>query len=210
MKICSTCRESKDFSEFGKNSCKKDGLCAACRVCRNARRRSAYYKDPTKSIEAASKWNKENRVRTRETARLRYLKNPSPYREAAKLYYWDNAPLVKKYQKKWRQENPALCRALSAAKRARKMKATPPWLTPEDHFQIMLIYAQAALMTEASGSVYHVDHYVPLKGENVCGLHVPWNLRVIEAADNLRKKNKMPEELLDWVTGKTNGITKIN
>jgi len=41
-----------------------------------------------------------------------------------------------------------------------------------------------------TGIEWHVDHVIPLKGTDVCGLHIWSNLAVIPKVENLRKGNK--------------------
>jgi hypothetical protein len=40
-----------------------------------------------------------------------------------------------------------------------------------------------------AGESVEIDHIVPIQSNLVCGLHVPWNLRVIPSTDNLQKSN---------------------
>jgi hypothetical protein len=79
---------------------------------------------------------------------------------------------------------------IKAAFRKKSVRqATPKWLSAKDKAKIVDVYLHAKDCQAVTGESYHVDHIVPLQGENVCGLHVPWNLCVLPAEVNIRKSN---------------------
>jgi hypothetical protein len=120
--------------------------------------------------------------------RQHYIANKDQYYESNR-----RQPLEKRreYRKRWEKENREYRRAKTNERRRRNKKATPAWLTADEHRQIAAIYKQAAALNNGKAK-YAVDHIYPIRGRDVCGLHVPWNLQILDAAENARKNNKPP------------------
>ncbi len=74
---------------------------------------------------------------------------------------------------------------------AAKIQATPKWLTKAHFKEMEWFYIEAARLTKETGIKHEVDHIVPLQGENVRGLHVPWNLQILTKSENIIKGNKL-------------------
>lgn len=138
--------------------------------------RAEYFKEYNKS-DAGQKAKKKYYERNRVTVIARAFTRPVDEKSAAK--------------KRYKEANPDLYRELVSLRRRRFRDATPKWLTQEQRMEIRLKYRLAIEMSRATGVRYAVDHEIPLIGESVCGLHVPWNLRVITQEENLAKSNKL-------------------
>jgi hypothetical protein len=85
-------------------------------------------------------------------------------------------------------------KVLNSAKRRGR---TPQWVnkSKDTLFEIKGFYIEAAALTKSTGVEHQVDHIVPLNGNSVSGLHVPWNLRVVTAKENIKKSNKVMDNL---------------
>lgn len=94
------------------------------------------------------------------------------------------------------RQSPAFKALLLHHARKRKVRQKMPAFADEN--AIKAIYAQARQITRATGIAHHVDHYYPLKGRAVSGLHVHQNLRVVPAGKNLAKHNRMPDDPECW------------
>lgn len=98
---------------------------------------------------------------------------------------------VRVYKDKHKAKNPNLYRAYVSFRRRRFRDATPKWLTKDHKKAIRQLYIDAMTVTRVTGVPYVVDHIIPLLGDTVSGLHVPWNLRVITREENLAKSNQL-------------------
>lgn len=101
------------------------------------------------------------------------------------------AAQLREYRNNWKENNKVQVLADNKVRRRKHRDATPPWLSRKQKSEIRQLYQIAITMTQTTGEQYVVDHIVPLRGEEVCGLHVPWNLRVITQDENLKKSNKL-------------------
>lgn len=151
---------------------------------------SKRYASNQQCVECLNEYPKE---KARESARRYRERHPELCRKRSQASRRKNLPYYRESLRRWRQENPEKARAQVRLRQARQKNATPDWINPSEFIPI---YWLAATKTEFFGIKYEVDHIIPLSHENVCGLHVPWNLRVITAEDNRRKNNKLLEELI--------------
>lgn len=119
------------------------------------------------------------------------LKNNSQERKEYMVAYAEQKrDKIRETASRWQKNNKGKVNANTALRHAAKMQRKPKWLTKEDKLKIKCMYQVAAMYNKESDIKWHVDHIVPLQGESVSGLHVPWNLRVIPAVENIRKNNR--------------------
>lgn len=142
---------------------------------KQAARKAYYYKNRELEIQKSKTYNDLHKEQIRINDAKRYEENKEEILAKRKVYYQKN-------------RDREVLRALKY--KLRKIKASPQWLTQEQLEQIKDFYILAKECEALTGDKYHVDHIIPLKGRNVCGLNVPWNLQVLPADINLKKGNR--------------------
>jgi hypothetical protein len=135
-------------------------------------------------------WTEKNIDKIREDNRLNSLKNKSKI-NARRRYRRKTDPIYKTKCDEWAKKNKDKRRYYTAKRRAALLSATPQWLTDVEIRDIKRIYKHCDYISRKSGIPYDVDHIHPLQGKDVCGLHVPWNLQILESTENESKGNKL-------------------
>jgi len=78
----------------------------------------------------------------------------------------------------------------------RAVLASPPWIKERDFWSLV---KTRDLRTRQTGVKHVLAHIVPLSHHKVCGLNVPWNIKILTEWENYAESNiwfDEPESLL--------------
>jgi len=165
--------------------CKRYTIDAGCVECNKTRALQSYHKNKTlKSRKFLTDEEKKQYHRNWvEKNRDRIKKRHAEWRDK-------NRKKINQRFKKWRNENKEHFAAYQNAYNAIRRKGCKQNISKPFLSKIKSIYVKRDKIIKSTGIAHHVDHIVPLRGKNICGLHVPWNLQIITAEENQRKSNK--------------------
>lgn len=206
MKNCRKCLADKPLTDFAVNRATPDGRHRICKLCDAAKARAWHHRNKPRVAARKLVWREANREHVLAKDRARYTADPIGISAKRREYYRKNKTKVvarvmaynaarpddaRRRVREWSYRNPTKLRKYSATRRAIKMQAQPTWLSAVQLAQIQEFYDIAEARTVQTGETHHVDHIEPLRGKTSRGLHVPWNLQVLTAFDNLSKGNRM-------------------
>lgn len=177
-KQCSKCKLFKSLDEFHKNNKRLTGTTSSCKECAKIH----YGEHKEEITERVRVYRQKNLEKIKETNDTYYENNTEMYVAKATMWAVENPERRKEIEKAYNKRNRGQKNARTALYRASKANATPPWLSDQQLAEIGRIYKNCP-------PGFHVDHIVPIRGENVSGLHVPWNLEYLQAYQNESKGN---------------------
>ncbi len=191
-RICTKCSNTLNIAEFGKDKHQPDGLNTRCRQCVKIANYNYRTNNPTKFKQSAKNHYESNKSTVNKKA-AQYGR-AEHRREQKKQYYENNKDWLNEKSRNWHKVNWERTRGARLARNKerelRKRQAVPPWFEKQ---LVKEIYEKSAELTRETGILHHVDHIIPLRGENVCGLHCLANLQIIPWYQNLTKGNKLTE-----------------
>lgn len=216
-KVCTVCCVEKPFEAFYARKEMLDGHRSECKECtlsRNGKWRTANpevyeasrkkHRDTNKDriLEKDRVYRERNRDDIRARNRKRYADNPEPHkdnvrRDAAKnperikaalqRFHAKNPNYRADYNARYYKANRTKCIALAKKREAymKQQSKIVAGLTQAYKAEVDAMYEFCQVFPG-----HEVDHIVPVQGEFVTGLDVPWNMQILTVAENRRKSNK--------------------
>lgn len=205
-------RIKKQFCLRGHNTFKygrdKSGGCLICSKQYHLKYdKKRYRKNRKRHLAYARKYRKEHRKEINKKARIYYKRKRKIILERSKKtrkrYYTKNKKKISIYNKKWRIKNK---KKLKIKRLIYKRKN--PEIFRLDCLKRKKIRGKRVVKFSQKGirKFYKkcsknrvVDHYIPLCGRKVSGLHVIWNLQYLTPKQNNKKRNNVNlKEVSKW------------
>lgn len=152
------------------------------------RGRDRYDRNRDAMLRYSRAYRAANRDKCVSATALWHSKNKDRHNAVSREWNARNRDRCNSNVSRWAKNNPAKICAKRAVRRARVIKAMPSWV---DRDAMGEIYTAAAHISDMSGRPHHVDHIYPLVHAKFSGLHVPWNLQVLTASENMSKGNRL-------------------
>jgi len=118
---------------------------------------------------AVDKWRKEN---------------PKKYQSYCKVWASRNSEKVKESQDRYWKKHPGKLKEKWARHQIVRRYGATLKLNKSQKWAMQLIYGLCP-------QGFEVDHIIPLRGKNVSGLHVPYNLQYLTKEENRKKGNRL-------------------
>lgn len=185
MKSCTTCHTEKPIEAYAKNG--TNGLHSRCKSCACDAEKARRQADPAGFKERDQATYQRNLKAKKALISAYYEQNQKAIKSRAQERYASDSERFKAQASEYRAKNKDKIYEWNGTRRAQIRSACPAWV---DRQAILAIYKEARRLTSETGIKHHVDHDVPLSHSHVCGLHVPANLRVLPASENMAKSNK--------------------
>lgn len=188
-KTCSCCNVEKSLTEFHKYSKSKDGHKNICKHCRVESSKSYHYRNQATILQKSKAYRDQPHRKELSVVYQKVYReeNSETLKINKKVWYEKTKERTKPQRSEYKKNNRAWFNQLNAERRAMHKSATALW---GDKKVIREIYELAKMCSDTSGIPHHVDHIIPIKGKNVCGLHVENNLQILSATANISKGNR--------------------
>ena len=209
MKTCTKCKETKQLTEFSKETRNRSGLRSQCKACRSIADSEYIAANPGKRKEYLADWQAANRGKVRANQAKWRAAHPDKVKARHAAYHAANYEKInashaqrheanpdkaKAREAKWRAAHPEACRIKCHNRRARKRENGGKLSKGLADKLFKLQRGKCACgCKQALGDNYHLDHIMPLA---LGGSNTDDNIQLLRQRCNNQKHAKHPVDFM--------------